>query len=291
MAVNWKSVSAPNFGSSNALAVQAGNTITSGIDRLAQSAQARADTNKKNSHAEFQHDLLDLSMNPDLNKNQFLSQALKLSKSNNLDPNQAMAQIAAIGGVRKKAESLDEEQTSNYNNLMETAKQTQVAGTANMQSNLQEWDSRNPSIGAYQRTEQDFIAGNGLEGALDKATANIPELDNVGKVRQQFLKYQGNYDDKVLARTINEVGAEHDEADIWSLWLTDTTSSVNRKAFESRLKRNQAEWDKGKKLLGVRTEYSAKLQAALLDKINKAVQEADDYKSNTKKSNLKSFSF
>ena len=290
----WQSSgSGPNFMASNALAISAGNTVVGGIDRLAKSAKGFADKQKANTFAGFQNDLLGMSLNPDLNENKFLGQAIRLGKEQGLDPAQSLKAVAATNQVREQIVGMKGPQQQEFNLLKQQLVDAKSQGEADNALTLADWDLENPGLQTYQRTMQDFKEGNGIVGAIDAAVAGIPEFDNIGKVRQKFLDFQndnpGKYADEVLARTIKEVGVEHDEADLISLWMTDTISSVNENAFTARLKRNQKEYEKGMELNSLRSKKESELGQALIESLSAANKRVLSYQDITRKQNMRDF--
>ena len=285
----WQSSgSGPNFMASNALAISAGNTVVGGIDRLAKSAKGFADKQKANTFAGFQNDLLDMSLNPDLNENKFLGQAIRLGKEQGLDPAQSLKAVAATNQVREQIVGMKGPQQQEFNLLKQQLADAKSQGEADNALALADWDLENPGLQDYQRTVQDFKEGNGIVGAIDAAVAGVPDIEDLGTIRKSFLDFQtnnpGKYKDEVLARTIKEVGVEHDED-----FFSDTDSYINSEAFTSRLNRNQKEYEKGNLLSLVRRRKESALGQALIESLSAANKRVLDYQSNTRKQNMRDF--
>ena len=285
----WQSSgSGPNFGASNALAISAGNTVVGGIDRLAKSAKGFADKQKANTFAGFQNDLLDMSLNPDLNENKFLGQAIRLGKEQGLDPAQSLKAVAATNQVREQIVGMKGPQQQEFNLLKQQLADAKSQGEADNALALADWDLGNPGLQDYQRTVQDFKEGNGIVGAIDAAVAGVPDIEDLGTIRKSFLDFQtnnpGKYKDEVLARTIKEVGVEHDED-----FFSDTDSYINSEAFTSRLKRNQKEYDKGKLLSLARRRKESELGQALIESLNAANKRVLSYQDITRKQNMRDY--
>ena len=285
----WQSSgSGPNFMASNALAISAGNTVVGGIDRLAKSAKGFADKQKANTFAGFQNDLLDMSLNPDLNENKFLGQAIRLGKEQGLDPAQSLKAVAATNQVREQIVGMKGPQQQEFNLLKQQLADAKSQGEADNALALADWDLGNPGLQDYQRTVQDFKEGNGIVGAIDAAVAGVPDIEDLGTIRKSFLDFQtnnpGKYKDEVLARTIKEVGVEHDED-----FFSDTDSYINSEAFTSRLNRNQKEYEKGNLLSLVRRRKESALGQALIESLSAANKRVLSYQDITRKQNMRDF--
>ena len=284
----WQSGSGPNFMASNALAISAGDTVVGGIDRLAKSAKGFADKQKANTFAGFQNDLLDMSLNPDLNENKFLGQAIRLGKEQGLDPAQSLKAVAATNQVREQIVGMKGPQQQEFNLLKQQLADAKSQGEADNALALADWDLGNPGLQDYQRTVQDFKEGNGIVGAIDAAVAGVPDIEDLGTIRKSFLDFQtnnpGKYKDEVLARTIKEVGVEHDED-----FFSDTDSYINSEAFTSRLKRNQKEYDKGKLLSLARRRKESELGQALIESLSAANKRVLSYQDITRKQNMRDY--
>lgn len=285
MAITWQSVSTPNFNASNNLAVQAGNTITGGIDRLAKSAQGVADRQKASTHAEFQHDLLDLSMNPDLNKNEFLSQALQMSKANNLDPNQALKQIESIRNVRNTAEQLDGDQQLEFDNMQNNLTNLQQVGQQNIQSQLEAFDQRNPQVRQTALDLNTFEAGGGLGSILNEMYGSIEDTGDREETSDTFNKLRQEYgNDFVVAQALQEVGL----GEVGFVW---DGSLINSKKFKSALNFHQKRMDTYQKNAEARTTLQNVLSNKLNADLQKGRSDLEKWNRDTKASNLRSFSF
>ncbi|AUR87174.1 hypothetical protein HYP58_gp28 [Vibrio phage 1.097.O._10N.286.49.B3] len=285
MAVTWQSVSAPNFSASNNLAVAAGNTITGGIDRLAQSAQGVADQQKAATHAEFQHNLLDLSMNPDLNKNEFLSQALQMSKANNLDPNQAMKQIESIRNVRNTAESLDGDQQLEFEGMQASLNGLQEVGQQNIRAQLEAFDQRNPQVRQTSLDLNTFEAGGGLGSILNEMYGSIEDTGDREETSTTFNKIRKDYDnDFVVAQALQEVG-------LGEVGFIFDSSLLDSKKFKDSLAFHQKRMDTYQKNAEARTALQGVLQQQLGSDIQTGREDLAKWHRDTKANNLKSFSF
>ncbi|AUR82616.1 hypothetical protein NVP1026O_025 [Vibrio phage 1.026.O._10N.222.49.C7] len=285
MAITWQSVSAPNFNASNNLAVAAGNTITGGIDRLAQSAQGVADKQKASTHAEFQHNLLDLSMNPDLNKNEFLSKALQMSKANNLDPNQAMKQIESIRNVRNTAESLDGDQQLEYEGMQASLNGLQESGQQNIRAQLEAFDQRNPQVRQTSLDLNTFEAGGGLGSILNELYGSIEDTGDREKTSNTFNKVRQDYDnDFVVAQALQEVG-------LGEVGFLFDSSLLDSKKFKDSLTFHQKRMDTYQKNAESRTSLQNVLQQKLSSDIQTGRENLEKWHRDTKANNLKSFSF
>ncbi|AUR82508.1 hypothetical protein NVP1152O_026 [Vibrio phage 1.152.O._10N.222.46.E1] len=285
MAITWQSVSAPNFNASNNLAVAAGNTITGGIDRLAQSAQGVADKQKASTHAEFQHNLLDLSMNPDLNKNEFLGKALQMSKANNLDPNQAMKQIESIRNVRNTAESLDGDQQLEYEGMQASLNGLQESGQQNIRAQLEAFDQRNPQVRQTSLDLNTFEAGGGLGSILNELYGSIEDTGDREKTSNTFNKVRQDYDnDFVVAQALQEVG-------LGEVGFLFDSSLLDSKKFKDSLTFHQKRMDTYQKNAESRTSLQNVLQQKLSSDIQTGRENLEKWHRDTKANNLKSFSF
>lgn len=285
MAITWQSVSTPNFNASNNLAVAAGNNITGGIDRLAKSAKGIADQQQSQTHAEFQHELLDLSMNPDLNKNEFLSQALQMSKKNNLDPNQALKQIESIRNVRNTAESLDTDQQLQFDNMQSSLTNLQQLGQQNVQTQLQAFDQRNPQVRQTVLDLNTFEAGGGLGSILNEMYGSIEDTGDREETSDIFNKVRQGYDnDFVVAQALQEVG-------LGEVGFVFDSSLINSNKFKKALNFHQKRMDTFQKNAEARKSLENVLTNKLQQDLQKGRSDLEKWNRDTKASNLRSFSF
>lgn len=285
MAITWQSVSTPNFNASNNLAVNAGNNITGGIDRLAQSAKGIADQQKSQTHAEFQHELLDLSMNPDLNKNEFLSQALQMSKKNNLDPNQALKQIESIRNVRNTAEALDTDQQLQFDNMQSSLSNLQQLGQQNVQTQLQAFDQRNPQVRQTALDLSTFEAGGGLGNIVQELYGGIEDTGDREETSDVFNKLRQKYDnDFVVAQALQEVG-------LGEVGFILDGSLLNSSKFKKALAFHQKRMDTFQKNAEARKSLENVLTNKLQQDLQKGRSDLEKWNRDTKANNLRSFSF
>ena len=288
MAITWQSIATPQFGSSNQLAVAGGNTITSGLDRLAQSAKGISNKQKETEQANYEHNLLDLSMNPDLNKNEFLSQALKLGKEQGLDPNQSLDAISKIASVRNEAESLDSDQQMELKARTQNLELLRSSLDSSIQEQLTNYDQDNLQVRSVAQDLNAFAAGGGLTEQLTNMYDSIEDTgdreetsDAVARVLNS-KEFEG-YEDYVVSKALGEVG-------LGEVGLIFDGSLINKEKFKKSLRRNAA------KLQNYRdnVKYRKNLETTLLQERDKTLMGANnalyDWQVETKQNNLRSYS-
>lgn len=286
MPITWQSVAAPSFGAENQLAVQAGNQVTRGIESLGKSARNIEKQQVTNRQADLQNQLLSLAANPDVGEKQFLAQAIKLGKENNLTPKQALSQIEEIKGVRDQAAALTTEQQLEYDNRKANIDAAAQLSSDAIKHALFQFDQQNSQLVQEQAKVNAFSAGGGLGTVMEKVYGGIEDDGDRQETREAVLKWrqENNYDDYVVAQTVEQFGVGEEGV------LFDGTLFDDAK-FKRALKFNQERFELMKNKAIERRQLQQNLEQLHAKDLKQKRDELLAYQRETTQGNLKGFSF
>lgn len=174
--INWQSVAAPQFGQANNQINQGNAGISRGLGELSDiftqsAAKDKAET-KANSIADMHHQLLSLAGKEGVDEKDILAQSLKLGKSLDLTPSEALAQGKEVQSMVGDFSALTTDQEQEFQAMTGQVDAAKQQGAQFLQNKLLEFDQTNPSSYATSLKSQ---YGEGLSPgqAIEAGTAGL----------------------------------------------------------------------------------------------------------------------
>lgn len=239
MAITWRNVAGPSFGSANV-------AIDRGMDRLSAAgkgiqgfAEDQAAKQYKDKITNFQSDLMGLAGDPNLNNKEILRDALRKGEEYGLSAEEVMPELERTAKIREMQASFTPEQAAQVQGLNEQIALQEQQGQELIDLELYRFDQENPQLKLSQAELDAFQTSGGLGPVFSELQNQILKEGDQGDAEKTIsrineLREKGNYSDFAIAKTIKEMGIKEDNW--WRMW---DSNRLDDKELKRNLLRNE----------------------------------------------------